>query len=88
MPVNPPRRNRLFERVEGIVADAGATVALTTADMLADLPPEDAERLRWLGVDRAELLGGERLQYWKMNGPEFAKAVEKLGLTPRAARMP
>ncbi len=36
VPVNPPRRNRLIERVDGIVADAGARIALTTSAMLAD----------------------------------------------------
>ncbi len=36
VPINPPRRNRLIERVDGIIADVGARVALTTAAMLAD----------------------------------------------------
>ncbi len=30
----------------------------------------------------------ERLEYWKMNGPEFDRAVERLGLDPRRPRMP
>jgi acyl-CoA synthetase (AMP-forming)/AMP-acid ligase II/acyl carrier protein len=36
VPINPPRRNRLIERIDGILADTGARVALTTAAMLAD----------------------------------------------------
>jgi hypothetical protein len=38
--------------------------------------------------EKAEMLGGERLAYWKMNGPQFLDSVEKLGLKPRGARMP
>jgi acyl-CoA synthetase (AMP-forming)/AMP-acid ligase II/acyl carrier protein len=36
VPINPPRRNRLIERIDGILADTGARIALTTAAMLAD----------------------------------------------------
>ena len=57
VPVNPPRRNRLIERVDGIVADTGARIALTTAAMLADQAwwrTEDGAlaRLDWLETDR------------------------------------
>ena len=46
--------------------------------------------LKWETDDglKAELLASDRLQYWKMNGPDFAAAVEKLGLSPRPARTP
>ena len=57
VPVNPPRRNRLIERVDGIVADTGARIALTTAAMLADQAWWRAEdgalaRLDWRETDR------------------------------------
>jgi len=44
--------------------------------------------IRWeLGNgEKAELLGIERMTYWKMNGPGFEEAVKKLGLTPRPPR--
>ena len=44
--------------------------------------------LRWETSEgeSAELIAVERLEYWKMNGPEFDSAVEKLGLSPRPAR--
>jgi len=46
--------------------------------------------IRWETSDgeQAEMLAGERLQYWKMNAPEFVTALEKLGLSPRPARTP
>ena len=46
--------------------------------------------IRWESSDGevADLVGVERLAYWKMNGPEFTSAVEKLGLRPRGDRMP
>jgi len=52
----PPRRNRNLHRIEGIVADAEATVALTTASTLVRLETQFAEHanlkaLRWLAVD-------------------------------------
>ena len=37
---------------------------------------------------KASLLGSDRLQYWKLNAPGGESALSKLGLTPRAARMP
>lgn len=35
---------------------------------------------------RAELLSGERMKYWEMNGEEFLEDVKRLGLSPRPAR--
>jgi acyl transferase domain-containing protein/acyl-CoA synthetase (AMP-forming)/AMP-acid ligase II/acyl carrier protein len=57
VPVNPPRRNRLIERVDGIVADTGARIALTTSAMLADQAwwrTEDGAlaQLDWRETDR------------------------------------
>ncbi|MBI1357287.1 MAG: hypothetical protein GC160_23345 [Acidobacteria bacterium] len=36
--------------------------------------------------ESADLIADDRLEYWKMNGPEFDAAVEKLGLSPRPPR--
>lgn len=46
--------------------------------------------IRWESSDGevAQMLAGERLEYWRMNGSEYAAAVEKLGLSPRPARTP
>jgi acyl-CoA synthetase (AMP-forming)/AMP-acid ligase II len=57
VPINPPRRNRLIERVDGILADTGARIALTTSAMLADQGwwREDdvpLARLSWQETDR------------------------------------
>ena len=38
--------------------------------------------------ERAGLLAAERVAYWNMNGGEFRGAVHRLGLEPRAPRMP
>lgn len=38
--------------------------------------------------EKAELLAADRLKYWEMNGSQFTGAVRRLGLEPRAARMP
>lgn len=46
--------------------------------------------VRWSGGDGrvAELVAGERLPYWRMNGGHFRDSVEKIGLTPRPPRTP
>jgi len=56
VPAYPPRPNRPLPRLQAIVADAQATIVLSTTHILADLPrrfghaPELA-RLRWLATD-------------------------------------
>ena len=46
--------------------------------------------IRWSRSDglSAELLASERLPYWSMNGPGLERELERLGLTPRAPKMP
>nr|WP_255676094.1 non-ribosomal peptide synthetase/type I polyketide synthase [Pusillimonas sp. MFBS29] len=34
-PINPPRRNRLIERLEAVATDSGARVALTSSDLVS-----------------------------------------------------
>jgi hypothetical protein len=46
--------------------------------------------LRWECSDgrRGDLVGSDRLAYWKMNGPGFEKELSRLGLSPRPPRTP
>jgi amino acid adenylation domain-containing protein len=59
VPAYPPRPNRSLLRLQTIVADAGATVAITTAPILSRVVPFFAknpylEPLRWLTTDSLE----------------------------------
>jgi acyl-CoA synthetase (AMP-forming)/AMP-acid ligase II len=56
VPAYPPRLNRSITRVQAIVADAQATVALTTSVMLPKIAATfeqtpDLQRLHWLATD-------------------------------------
>ena len=57
VPAYPPRRNQNMSRLQAIIADAQATVALTTTSMLGNIEgcfaqnPELAE-LRWITTDQ------------------------------------
>lgn len=46
--------------------------------------------IRWTCNDgeSGQLLGSERMEYWKMNGEAFRDAVKRIGLTPRLPRTP
>ncbi len=46
--------------------------------------------IQWESSDgeQAQLLASDRLKYWEMNGEGMQSALAKLGLKPRAARMP
>lgn len=59
VPAYPPRPNRSLSRIQSILTDAGATVALTTTAIfsrlekrVADVP--ELETLGWLATDRIE----------------------------------
>src|SRR5262249_10243884 len=57
VPVYPPRHNRNMLRLQAIVADAGATVALTTSSILSTVTKRfehspDLEKLDWLSTER------------------------------------
>jgi 8-amino-7-oxononanoate synthase/acyl carrier protein len=57
VPTYPPRMNRAPSRIQAIVADAGATVALATDAVLERIRPlidqtSDLKGLRWLSTDR------------------------------------
>jgi amino acid adenylation domain-containing protein/FkbH-like protein len=59
VPAYPPRRNRNLLRLQSIVTDAQATVALTTANILARIAPLFSRNpylqpLRWLTSDTIE----------------------------------
>jgi acyl-CoA synthetase (AMP-forming)/AMP-acid ligase II len=58
VPAYPPRRNRSISRLQAIVADAQATVALTTTRVLSDVEKwfsqaANLAALRWLATDGA-----------------------------------
>lgn len=60
VPTFPPRRNRRDSRLASILKDSQAMVALTTSEILADLPNRFArtpelESLQWLAVDNVAL---------------------------------
>ena len=57
VPAYPPRRNRKLSRIEAIVDDAQAKVALTTSQVLERVQPvldetPDLKRLTWLATDQ------------------------------------
>jgi acyl-CoA synthetase (AMP-forming)/AMP-acid ligase II/acyl carrier protein len=59
VPAYPPRRNRSLARLQAIVADARATLVLTTTPLLGALrapaaEPTGLDTLRWLTTDRLE----------------------------------
>jgi acyl-CoA synthetase (AMP-forming)/AMP-acid ligase II len=59
VPAYPPRRNQNMSRLQAIVADAQASVALTTTSLLGDIKSrfvEDPEllELRWLATDNTD----------------------------------
>jgi acyl-CoA synthetase (AMP-forming)/AMP-acid ligase II len=67
VPVYPPRPNRSLERLEVIIRDAGATAALTTTSVLAQMGARRADTpflqtLPWLVTDT---LGDERVGQWR-----------------------
>ena len=60
VPLYPPRRNRIDQRIESVGADAQATVALTTTQILTDMQRrvENAralERIPWQATDGDDL---------------------------------
>ena len=60
VPAYPPRRNRKLSRIEAIVDDAQAKVALTTSQVLERVQPvldetPDLKRLAWLATDQLPL---------------------------------
>lgn len=57
VPAYPPRRNRNLERVQAILDDAGARVALTTTEVLGRTPMHQApelDALTWMTTDTVE----------------------------------
>lgn len=55
VPAYPPRKNHSIKRLQSIIADAQATVALTTAAQLAHIQAQlaatDSSHLRWIATD-------------------------------------
>lgn len=68
VPAYPPRMNRNLQRLQAIVADSDAAVALTTTATLARVKPslaqqEGLENLRWLETDN---LSTDLINDWRM----------------------
>ncbi|WP_366513974.1 fatty acyl-AMP ligase [Moorena sp. SIOASIH] len=66
VPAYPPRRNQKMSRLQGIVADSQATVALTTTSVLGNIEGKLTENpelasLRWLATDN---IGSDRANEW------------------------
>lgn len=67
VPAYPPRRNQNMSRLQAIVADAEATVALTTTSLLGNIEGRFAENpelsdLRWLTTDN---IASDLAQAWQ-----------------------
>lgn len=59
IPSNPPRLNRPADRLEAIVKDAKASLALTDTDFLSDLPQRNEkipqlQELQWIDLSKIE----------------------------------
>ena len=68
VPINPPRRNAKLSRIEAIVEDADARVALTTDDLLDRLHNVIVEspKLKQLTWQATDVVGGGMADDWKM----------------------
>jgi len=69
----------------------GATTELPASTWTIEVESAWPHRIiRWSRSDglKAELVGSERLAYWRMNGPGFESALEKIGLQARPPRTP
>lgn len=71
----------------GVEADKTQFPTVWTFEVEARAPHR---LVRWSRDDglSARLLGTARMAYWKMNGPGFEPALEKLGLTPPTMNVP
>ncbi|HEY9301542.1 MAG TPA: AMP-binding protein, partial [Phormidium sp.] len=66
VPVYPPRRNQSLSRLQSIVGDAGATIALTTKTVLSNVEHQftqspTLEALHWLATDN---IASDLAQAW------------------------
>lgn len=66
VPAYPPRRNQNMTRLEAIITDSQATVALTTKDILLNIKSRQAEnselvKLEWLSTDIIATEGTDNL---------------------------
>ena len=68
VPTNPPRRNHKLSRIESIVDDADAKVALTTESVLESIAPVlyDTPRLRQLTWQATDVAGAGMADRWQM----------------------
>lgn len=67
VPAYPPRANRSMSRLQAIVADSGATVAIATSSTLANIEryfaeAPDLKALHWLATD---IIGVDQAKAWQ-----------------------
>ena len=77
IPVYPPRPNRSLDRIESIVTDAGANVALTTDAVFTSLTRQATlflplKPLKWLTTDAISLDQGQDYQTVTLAGSDLA----------------
>lgn len=91
VPIYPPRPKRDVRRLQAVVADAQATVALTTTALLAKLEPcltaaADLLQVRWLATDTLPDEGAAQWHEPQVNGQTIAFLQYTSGSTaqPRA----
>jgi hypothetical protein len=70
------------------VATATIPGAGETRFFVEEAPPYRVVRWESSNGERAELVGVDRLAYWRLNGPEGGAALERIGLRPRPPRTP
>jgi hypothetical protein len=99
VPLSVPtaRLARSAESMEVKVPAGSFTVRVATATIpgagetrffVEEAAPHRVVRWESSTGERAELVGVDRLAYWKLNGPEGVAALERIGLRPRPARTP
>ena len=86
VPTYPPRRNSSLERIQTIVENSGAIVALTTGKILSlvqKITGEEAwlEKLNWVSTDGLDLGHAERWQVPNLTGDTLAMLQYTSGST-------
>ncbi|HUF78279.1 MAG TPA: hypothetical protein VMR44_05115 [Thermoanaerobaculia bacterium] len=75
-----------FEVEEARAVVRGATGERTWSFQVEKAPPQRIVAWESSDGERAELLGADRLAYWRLNAPGGERYLERLGLRPRPER--
>lgn len=94
VPAYPPRPNRSLSRLQSIVADAGATAALTTSDIFPNLERRwvdspELVTLKWIATDLLDDAAAEAWQSPDLGGQTLAFLQYTSGstATPKGVRV-